>query len=184
MQTSEVNVNVGDTFKLAYHHENPLDGTEIEWVIQNTDLITYDPTTELFTAVSAGETEIWLDTNRSDWSVQQCLVKIGDGTEANPFIISTADQLYDGLENIAEGATADSSYILVADIDMANADESFTPLFGSTAFAGEFDGNGHSISNLTITANSTIENAGLFGTIASSGYVHDLVLNDVIIGKI
>ena len=179
LQTNEIYVNVGDTFKLSYQHDNPLDSTEIEWVIKNTDLISYDKETNIFTAVAAGETEIWLDTNRSGWAVQQCIVKIGDGTSENPFIIKSAEQLVDGLENIAEGATADSSYILVADIDLANTN--FEPLFNGNSFGGEFNGNGHSISNLTITANSPIEYAGLFARISSKGYVHDLVLNNVVI---
>ena len=180
LQTNEINVNVGDTFKLSYQHDNPLDSTEIEWVIQNTDLITYDSTTNEFTAIAAGETEIWLETNRSGWTVQQCYVRIGDGSNENPFIISSAEQLYDGLENIAEGATANSSYILVADLDMSNADEQFTPLFSNSAFGGEFNGNGHSISNLTINSSTRIDYAGLFSRIASTGYVHDLVLNNVV----
>ena len=182
LQTNEIYVNVGDTFKLSYQHDNPLDSTEIEWLVKNTDLISYDEQTNIFTALQAGETEIWLNTNRSGWTAQQCVVKIGDGTSENPFIIKSAEQLYNGLENVAEGATANSSYILVADIDLNNPNETFVPLFSNSAFGGEFNGNGHTISNLTINSNVRIDYAGLFSRISSTGYVHDLVLNNVVIG--
>lgn len=66
------------------------------------------------------------------------------------------------------------SYILMADIDLLG--EGWTPIgspsnfkdAGSTGFKGTFDGNGHTISNLTVTAfsenaNKDILYSGLFG---------------------
>lgn len=169
LQTQEVNVNVGDKFALEYKHENPLDSTKIEWEIKNTDLVTYDEETGLFTAIAGGTTEIWLNTTRKDWKIQQCFVKIGDGSAENPTIISDVN----GLQNIA----TNGHYILISDIDLQGQD--WQPLCSAGAFAGELDGNGHTIKNLTVTANTGIVNAGLFGELTYKAYVHDLTLDTV-----
>lgn len=171
LQTQEVNVNVGDKFKLDYTHENPLDSTEIKWEIKDKDLLTYDEETGMFTAIAGGTTEIWLDTTRKDWKIQQCYVKIGDGSEENPTIISSGD----ALKNI--GTTG--HYILISDIDLQG--QNWAPLCSAGAFAGELNGNGHTIKNLTITANAVLGNAGLFGELTYRAYVHDLVLDTVTI---
>ena len=178
LQTHEIYVNVGDSFKLNYVHNNPLDSTKIDWVIKNTDLVEYDAESNSFKAIKAGETEVWLDTNKSGWREQQCFIKIGDGSQENPFIISNGEQLKDGLENLAENADENSHYILVNDIDLSNIDN-FTPLFSNKSFSGEFDGRGYTISNLTINAENSLENAGLFAKVACDGYIHNLILENV-----
>mgnify|MGYP004671511879 CR=1 FL=1 len=78
----------------------------------------------------------------------------GDGTEGNPYLITTAAEL----QKINEDVTA--HYKLMADIDLKQA--LFTPLgnIDTGAFSGSFDGNGHTISNLKIDAGKY---AGLFG---------------------
>lgn len=71
----------------------------------------------------------------------------------------------------------DASYILNADLDMTGID--WTPI---AEFSGVLDGNGKTISNLTIdsTAPKTT-NMGLFGTVTEEGNVKDLHLADVTI---
>ena len=181
LQTSEINVNVGDKFTISYQHENPLDGTKIKWNIRNTNLVSFNEETNEFTALAGGETEIWLETNRNGWKVQQCVVRIGDGTNENPYMISTASQLYAGLENLSDEADIYSSYKLIADIDLSNSKEKFEPLFNGLKFAGDFDGNNHKIYNMSIISNDYLESAGLFYGIAHSGKVHDLVLDNIVI---
>ncbi len=169
LQTQEVNVNVGEKFKLEFKHDNPLKSTKISWEIQNKDLLSYDQASGVFTAKSGGSTEVWLNTTRRGWKVQRCFVKIGDGTAENPTIIKD----YSSLANI----DSNGHYILVSDIDLQGKD--WAPLCTSGAFAGELNGNGHTIKNLTISANAELINAGLFGEITYTGYVHDLKLDNV-----
>ena len=78
----------------------------------------------------------------------------GDGTEGNPYLITTPAEL----QKINEDVTA--HYKLMADIDLKQA--LFTPLgnIDTGAFSGSFDGNGHTISNLKIDVGKY---AGLFG---------------------
>ena len=60
------------------------------------------------------------------------------------------------------------TYVLDCDIDLAG--ESWKPLGENNyhVFTGTFDGNGHVISNLTVTADSS-NYVGLFGYLGSSG---------------
>ena len=72
--------------------------------------------------------------------------------------ISTADQLKAVANNLS------GSYKLTADIDLGG--EAWTPIGNSdTPFTGTFDGNGHTVSNFTITADETYgkNSAGFFG---------------------
>lgn len=86
----------------------------------------------------------------------------------------------EGLELLHTDPTAD--YILMNDLDLAGAD--WTPVVG---FSGSFDGNGHSISNLTITesavscmnAEGAKVNMGFFGDTTHQAVISDLHLRNV-----
>jgi hypothetical protein len=93
----------------------------------------------------------------------------GDGSTAKPYQISTPSQL-DSLYHLSSSAApqmGQSHFILTADIDLSRyiyADS----LFGD--FAGEFNGNGHTIRNLQIVApTSSSTRCGLFATISVPG---------------
>jgi hypothetical protein len=97
----------------------------------------------------------------------------GDGSEANPYQIAMAGQL-DGL--YGQTIPAGRHYILAADIDMS------AHLYPSTFirdFSGEFNGNGHTIRGLQLETASLpySDSYGLFGTVESSGSVHDLTVD-------
>ena len=90
----------------------------------------------------------------------------------------------DGLLAWNEAAQSDPSLncTLTADIDFT--DKEWTPIgsdFSSNdGYQGTFDGQGHSITGLAITTNSTGgENAALFNGVGSNGTVKNLQLKDV-----
>ena len=115
----------------------------------------------------------------------------GTGTAEDPWQISTAEQLY----RIHDDLTA--HYILIADIDLS-AYENWTPIgaFQSLsdapedaevphpdyAFTGTFNGDGHTISNLTVSSEAPM-GAGLFGCAAGTengaAYIRNFTLKDV-----
>jgi hypothetical protein len=64
-------------------------------------------------------------------------------------------------------------YVLVADIDMSGMDWATAPIF---FFNGTLDGQGHTISNLTIEGGS---NLGLFSKILTNGIVTNLTIQNV-----
>jgi len=114
----------------------------------------------------------------------------GGGTEANPYLIqSHAD--FNDFANPANAALywadgvctklmcdpnlSDTTYtqaVIAPDTNSTNSD------FQGTQFTGIFEGNGHTISNLTITA-STQDYIGLFGYVGSGGRIRNLGVEDV-----
>lgn len=104
----------------------------------------------------------------------------GLGTSKSPYIISNASQLKDFTD--AVNSTSDERYNkayirLDADLDLAG--EVLMPI-GSVLnyghFAGNFDGNGHTISNFSLAARDGI--CGFFGYLVT-GDVYGLTLNGV-----
>ena len=93
----------------------------------------------------------------------------GSGTETVPYQISTADQLkrFRDIVNGAGGQTQNrGAYaVLTADIDLNN--EPWTPIGPDkdSAYTGTFDGQGHTVKNLSVTVNVQPGRAGLFGCV-------------------
>jgi len=81
---------------------------------------------------------------------------IGDGTSADPFIITSASHL------LLVNANPEAYYIMASNIDMSSIGN-FVPI-GSVAapFSGNFNGNGYRISFLNIEREDE-DNVGLFG---------------------
>ncbi len=111
----------------------------------------------------AATADTWDGTTDDSW------LTTGDGSEGNPYIITTGAQLaYLALE-VNSGTNYSGKYFkLTADIDLAGLE--WTPIgrmkadLVNTTFDGNFDGGGHTISNLFI-ANSSDFSVGLFGYI-------------------
>ena len=93
----------------------------------------------------------------------------GLGTAAYPYQISTADQLklFRDIVNGSNGQTQNrGAYaVLTADIDLNN--EPWTPIGPDrdSAYTGTFDGQGHTVKNLSVTVNVQPGRAGLFGCV-------------------
>ncbi len=93
----------------------------------------------------------------------------GNGTEADPYQISTAAQLkrFRDIVNGTGGQTQNrGAYaVLTADIDLNN--EPWTPIGPDrdSAYTGTFDGQGHTVKNLSVTVNVQPGRAGLFGCV-------------------
>lgn len=93
----------------------------------------------------------------------------GSGTKDDPYLINSAEEL----ASLGGRSFSGKSYRLTQDIDMENV--SMQPI---KEFAdGTFDGAGHTISNLTISAASG--NAGLFAETNSSTVFKNIILHNV-----
>ncbi len=102
----------------------------------------------------------------------------GEGTEAVPYLIgSVADwkKVSDFMVNTGFDF-AEAYFKLTANLDFAG--ESFSPIArGGGIFQGNFDGDGHSVNNVTVNATEkTDANYGLFGIVGAEGCVHDLIV--------
>ena len=81
----------------------------------------------------------------------------GSGTEADPYQVWTAEDL-DGVRDYL-----DAHFIQMADIDLS-VYENWEPIGSSyVKFSGIYDGNGHEITNLTVTGENSL--AGLFSAV-------------------
>ena len=115
----------------------------------------------------------------------------GSGTKEDPWQIASAEQLNLIRENLA------GHYILIADIDLSgyenwepigafrslsDAPEDAEVLHPDYAFTGTFDGAGHTISNLTVSAASPM-GAGLFGCASGTengeAYIGNFTLENI-----
>jgi sirohydrochlorin ferrochelatase len=110
----------------------------------------------------------------------------GSGTESSPYQIAAAAQL-DQVRNYL-----DKHFVLTADIDLSGY-ENWTPIgvfdhtakdesgYFARAFAGTFDGGGHTISNLTIHTAKDSVGVALFGANTSSAKVKNLTVNNAVV---
>jgi hypothetical protein len=102
-------------------------------------------------------------------------------TTTTPVEISTCDEL----QSISEGSNT-GYYLLTQDIDCSSVNENgfFIPIdFGEGYFEGTLDGQGHSITNLSINGDHLgefIPSLGLF-TITGAASVKDLAIVDAVI---
>ena len=110
----------------------------------------------------------------------------GSGTEKDPYIINTASQLTNFAESVDEGTAYTGQYIeLGADIDLSGI-ENWNPAgdegkaaAGGKIFNGSFDGNGHTISGMTISGNYTAEtNSGLFSVLDTQAVISNVRVED------
>ncbi|MGE4276748.1 MAG: InlB B-repeat-containing protein, partial [Lawsonibacter sp.] len=103
----------------------------------------------------------------------------GTGTVEDPYQIATADQLKRVRWCMYNNSTP-NSFILTADITLS-ASDNWTPI-GSTgtndAFAGTFDGNWHTISNVNIVGTSDTY-YGFFGYVSRPAVIRNLKLINV-----
>ncbi len=113
-----------------------------------------------------GSVNIWCMPQGDYPKLSRQFLSIGDGSAKNPYQISTQT----GIEVINSNHFA--NYILTRDIDLTDA--VYTQSVVSN-FSGVFDGNGHTIKNLTINANFT-DNIGLFGSVEAGGEVKNVGL--------
>ncbi|WP_440945046.1 sirohydrochlorin chelatase [Methanosarcina sp. T3] len=106
----------------------------------------------------------------------------GNGTEESPYRITTAEQL-DRVRYYL-----DKDFILTADIDLSGYenwepigtfDENIFDNVGRSdiAFSGTFDGNGHTVSNLTATHQDLV-GVGLFGVASSDAMIKNLTVEN------
>ena len=133
----------------------------------------------------SGDTVVLASTLWSSAEIDDGIFASGDGTEENPYIIKTADQLRAFAGSLNDKIDYTNQYIkLGADIDAS--DKAWTPIGGSDyAFNGTFDGAGHSISGMKL---GSAEGAyaldkdniyiGLFGVLGSGAYVKNVNVVD------
>lgn len=103
-------------------------------------------------------------------AVRESSAWTGAGTEADPYVIGDKAGLDELVRKSAANDFAGTFFRLGADLDLADAGA----FAGIGAFAGTFDGNGRTISNVTMTDRTY---AGIFNEV--SGTVRNLVVSNI-----
>ena len=117
--------------------------------------------------------EIITFTTESDWFA-------GSGTEDDPYLIATTDDM-DALAALVNGGNnCSGTYFLMTD-DLDYSGKDYSPI-GNTynPFSGFFDGNGHTISNVTLSGEGS--DRGVFARVIGGGIVENLTLDQSSIG--
>ena len=105
----------------------------------------------------------------------------GNGTERDPYVVQTADQLAAFAAAVDNGNTYEGKYVVLGDdIDLSGI-ESWDPIgaeSGTTLFQGTFDGKGYTIRDLSIETKATSGDSyhGLFAVLGEKAVVKDLNL--------
>lgn len=109
-----------------------------------------------------------------------------EGSQQNPFLISSADDLYQ-LEYEVNGASDTKSGIyfqLTNDIDLGGSSTNqWLPIGESNSFDGHFDGAGYTVSGLYIDKGDAGSIAGLFGKTSSVATVTNLTVAGYVRGN-
>ncbi len=163
--SGEVAYLLGDAFGQAIGTDvYPVFRTETNVVFKNGDSYSNDSETE---EPNPGEPDDDLE------------ITGGDGTENNPYIISTYEELVSFRDKVNGGTQMDACAKLTADIDLGG--NVWTPIGKSgTPYKGIFDGNGHCVKNINVTGGTYL---GFFGqangaTIKNFGVESGSVIGD------
>ena len=91
-----------------------------------------------------------------------CLLLLGQGALSKEHHINSTGDFIQFSKNVSSGTSFNGTTVFLdADIDFSGISEQFEPIGNDNCFRGTFDGQGHTISNLNVTSNSTY--VGLFG---------------------
>ena len=104
----------------------------------------------------------------------------GSGTEDNPYTIANLDALKEFRDSVNAGNTYSGKSIkLTSDIDLNN--EEWEPIggpqFWTKVFSGNFDGDGHTVSNLKVVKTASGSYAGFFGHL-EGGSIRNLTIHN------
>lgn len=186
LDKTELNLYTGDTAALtaAIQPEDTTDPT-IAWTTTDAEVASVQNG-----VVTAGKTGTATITASCGEAKAQCAVTVKAPAEPaqkdGVYQIGNADELVWFVKKVNGGENAISA-VLAKDIDLA--DVVWTPIGnGSVAFAGSFDGAGHTVSNLTVDYTTAASGErlylGLFGRIEGTPEKHAVIQNLTVTGSV
>lgn len=99
----------------------------------------------------------------------------GNGSVDNPYLIKTVTDMHQVAHYTNDYNYGFNGKCLKLANDIDFTDSTYVVVGqGSNGFAGDFDGSGHQLLNVTLT--STTAPTGLFSTVTTTGRIHDLTL--------
>ena len=106
----------------------------------------------------------------------------GTGTEADPYVIATPEQLAFLAQSVKAGETYEGKFIVLsADIDLGGKEWMPIGLYkyentsgNDFPFNGSFDGKGYTVSNFVVTAGNNTIYAGLFALVTGDAVIKNI----------
>ena len=186
LDKTELNLYTGDTAALtaAIQPEDTTDPT-IAWTTTDAEVASVQNG-----VVTAGKTGTATITASCGEAKAQCAVTVKAPAEPaqkdGVYQIGNADELVWFVKKVNGGENAISA-VLAKDIDLA--DVVWAPIGnGSVAFAGSFDGVGHTVSNLTVDYTTAASGErlylGLFGQVEGTPEKHAVIQNLTVTGSV
>ena len=186
LDKTELNLYTGDTAALtaAIQPEDTTDPT-IAWTTTDAEVASVQNG-----VVTAGKTGTATITASCGEAKAQCAVTVKAPAEPaqkdGVYQIGNADELVWFVKKVNGGENAISA-VLAKDIDLANV--VWVPIGnGSVAFAGSFDGAGHTVSNLTVDYTTAASGErlylGLFGRIEGTSEKRAVIQNLTVTGSV
>lgn len=165
-------INVNDTIAWPIVWTKPYKDTTLSVSVGDETVLTYDATTKNFVGKSGGFTTVTIISSNKNFGPFVFEVYVGDGEQNSPFVLKTAEDL-SKIGNDPQ-FSASKYYTLANDIDLKTFNNgTWAPL---PEFLGNFDGNGKTIYNLSI---STATNGGLFTSVAKNAVVENIKFDRV-----
>lgn len=111
----------------------------------------------------------------AQWNGTTAPITQGSGTESDPYLINTPQQLAFMSDMVAGGIGSYQSayYLLTQDISLSN--QPWAPIGDDLhSFSGHFDGGGHTVDSVSVS--STYTKRGFFGVV-QSGAIQNIIIN-------
>ena len=180
-QGQTIYLNVGESMDVPINHTKKDKRTTIETKSDNSNVASINAETGKIEAKAGGTATIIITPSNSNFGPFTFTLRIGDGTNDNPYFISNAEQM------LRIGAmnslwTLSDSYEVVANIDLKEVwvdgeAEDWKPIGDETNhFSGNFNGGTKTISNIVIGEGCSSNYVGLFGYVESGAVIEKVTL--------
>lgn len=196
INTSTIYLNVGDSIsldELGFSHTEAKKETKINFNAGGDDvqsIIYYDSNSNSYKTTSlGGKTTIVIKTNNKKFKRFEINVVVGNGSQETPFHIFDEEDLFNIGTMVFDTTPADSNndamnanYVLMNNIIVSgNHDAIGKTETGYDVFNGNFNGNYHTIQNLTINEGTY---GGLFANLGENSIVQNLYIsNATVVGS-
>ena len=166
--------NIGSVLSIPSNVEFESGNTE---VLSNDGRIIQEGEDATFYLTSRAGNDTYNSYQTREYNISAGFELSGGGTEENPYMIETVTELCKLQEQVNEGNSYNGIYFRLSnDLDMSGI--SWLPMGdGTNAFEGVFDGDGHTITNISVTDVGNGCSTGFFGNL--SGTVRNLGIKDM-----